>query len=250
MLKPDFEREGVRLYRGDALDILPRLNTEHVDAVIADPPYGIDYQSAMRIDRSQWKPKIANDTKPFVWWLFPAFRMCAPSACMLCFCRWDVQQAFHDAMEWAGWDVKSQIIWDREAHGMGDLNGCPAPQHDVLWFGTKGGYKFHGSRPKSVVRSMRLGGEELTHPNEKPLDLIQQLVVDYSPPNGLVLDCFLGSGTTAAACVRAGRRFIGCEIDPKYFEDSCARIDDEIDRQRMFQPVAAEVQSELFGANE
>ena len=232
--KPDYEREGVRLYLGDALTILPSLEASSVDAVIADPPYGIDYQSAWRTDRAQWKPKSANDGRPFVWWLFPSNRLAKASACLLCFCRWDVQQAFQDAMEWAGWDVKSQIIWDREAHGMGDLNGSPAPQHDVLWFGVKGNYKFHGNRPKSVVRSMRLGGEELTHPNEKPVDLIQQLAVDYSPPGGTVLDCFLGSGTTAVACIRTGRRFIGVELNRKHFDDACARIDDELDRAPLF----------------
>jgi len=246
-MKPTWEREGIQLFHGDALAVLPSIDCEQVDAVIADPPYGIDYQSAWRTDRTQWKPKIANDGRPFVWWLFPAYRVAKPSSCLLCFCRWDVQQAFQDAMEWSGWDVRSQIIWDREAHGMGDLNGCPAPQHDVLWFGVKGNYKFHGNRPKSVVRSMRLGGLELTHPNEKPLDLLRQLIVDYVPEGGTVLDCFLGSGTTAVACIQTGRKFIGCEIDDTHYRDAEQRIKDELDRAPLFTE-PAQVQTGLFEA--
>jgi len=245
-MKPDYERDGVRLYCGDTLDIIPRLQAESVYAVITDPPYGIDFQSAWRTDRTQWMPKIANDEAPFIWFLYPSFRVAKQSSCVLCFCRWDVQQPFCDAIGWAGFDVKSQIIWDRESHGMGDLNGSPAPQHDVLWFGVKGDFHFHGKRPKSVIRSMRLGGAELTHPNEKPIDLMRSLVKDYSPPNGIVLDCFMGSGTTGEACVCEGRSFIGVEIDRVHFERAVARVDGAIERNRFLSPIK-ETQPELFG---
>lgn len=246
-MTPTWEREGIQLFHGDALAILPALDCEQVDAVIADPPYGIDYQSARRTDKAQWKPKIANDGRPFVWWLFPAFRLAKPASCLLCFCRWDVQQAFQDAMEWSGWNTRSQIIWDREAHGMGDVSTYPAPQHDIILFAAKGRHTFHGNRPKSVVRSMRLGGAELTHPNEKPVDLIRQLIEDYVPPGGTVLDCFLGSGTTAVACIQTGRKFIGCEIDDAHYADAEARITDELDRAPLFKP-PQEVQVPLFEA--
>ena len=236
-MKPTWQTENgdLQLYLGDCLSVLPELEAGSVDAVITDPPYGIDYQSARRTDSRLWKAKIAGDESPFVWFLPSAFRLAAPTACLLCFCRWDVQDAFHKAIGWAGWDCKSQVIWDRESHGMGDLNGCPAPQHDVIWFGVKGGYKFHGDRPKSVVRSMRLGGEELVHPNQKPADLLETLVVDYVPFGGTVLDCFLGSGTTAVACARTGRRCIGIESDPAHFWPASERIEAELQRHPLLE---------------
>lgn len=214
----------VKLWLADSMFILPSVA---FDVVIADPPYGIDYQSARRTDRAEWKPKIANDERPFVWWL----PYTAKASCVLCFCRWDVQEAFRLAMDWAGLNVKSQIIWDRESHGMGDLSGSPAPQHDVIWFAASKEFVFHGSRPKSVVRSMRLSGENLTHPNEKPVDLYRQLIVDYASDGQIVCDPFLGSGASGQAAVIEGRKFLGIEKEPKYFEIAKRRIQDELTRK-------------------
>lgn len=231
----------VKLWLADCLDVLPTLEVGSVDAVVTDPPYGIDYQSARRTDKSQWKPKIANDVRPFVWWL--PFTNAA--RCCLCFCRWDVQEAFRLAMGWAGWNVKAQIIWDRQAHGMGDLNGSPAPQHDVLWFATKEGYSFPGQRPKSVVRSMRLSGDALMHPNEKPEDLMEQLIADYVGHDEVCLDPMMGSGTTGVAAVRLGRRFLGCETAPKHYETAKARIIAELERMPLFEEKPTYRQKEI-----
>jgi site-specific DNA-methyltransferase (adenine-specific) len=250
MIEPTWQTADgrVRLFRGDCLEVLPTLEAGSVQCVVTDPPYGIDYQSARRTDKAQWKPKIANDLQPFIWFLYPAFRASANPASLLCFCRWDVQEAFENAIEWSGWSLKSQVIWDREAHGMGDLNGSPAPQHDVIWFATKGKFAFHGERPKSVVRSTRLGGDQLTHPNEKPIGLMCQLVEAYCPPGGLVLDPFLGSASTAAACMRTGRRFIGVELDSGYFDIAVRRIEKELAAFALFEPPPATVtQQTLFG---
>lgn len=229
-MEPTWQTEDgrVRLWLGDCLDVLPQLPEGSVQAVICDPPYGIDYQSARRTDKSQWLPKIANDTRPFVWWLHPARRVCAEPSCCLCFCRWDVQEAFRLAMEWAGFEVKSQVVWDRESHGMGDLNGAPAPQHDILWFGRVGDFKFPGDRPKSVVRSLRLSGGDLTHPNEKPVDLLERLVEAYSGPSDVVLDPCMGSGSAGDACARLGRGFIGIECDPERFWAAQRRIQEAL----------------------
>lgn len=242
----EFRTDDVWLMQGDALTIVPQLEPNSVQAVIVDPPYGIDYQSAWRIDKAKWKPKVANDERPFVWFLPGAFHAADVPSCLLCFCRWDVQQSFERAIEWAGFDVKQQVIWDRESHGMGDLNGSPAPQHDVIWFAVKGGYKFHGSRPKSVVRSLRLGGDELVHPNQKPTELMEELVTSYAPEGATVLDCFLGSGSTGKACVRTGRRFIGIELDETRYLQAEHGIKKELDRNALLEPPVKVTQKSLI----
>lgn len=235
------------LYRGDAVEVLASIEPEQVSAVIVDPPYGIDYQSKNRKDKSKIKPKILNDKEPFVWFLPGAYRLALESACLLCFCRWDVQDDFLRAIGWAGWKAKSQIVWDRESHGMGDLNGSPAPQHDVIWFATKGDYKLPGERPKSVVRAMRLPGEELVHPNQKPQSLMADLVTSYAPKESTVLDCFLGSGSTGMACIETGRRFIGCELDPRHFDTACKRMEEAYGKGSLFESVPDDqTQSNLF----
>jgi DNA modification methylase len=187
-----------------------------VDAVITDPPYGMSYQSSWRTDRAERFDKIANDEAPFVWFLLDAFRVLKDGGCLVCFCRWDTAEAFRSAIGWSGLAVKSQIIWDRMVHGMGDLRGTPGPRHDTIWFATKGKYTLPGKRPVSVLTHQRLGGDELEHPNEKPVPLMVELIESYVPVGGTVLDPFAGSGTTGCACVQTGRSFVGCELNAEY----------------------------------
>jgi DNA modification methylase len=209
---------------GDCLEAMRGIAAGSVDAVITDPPYGVDFQSARRTDKATWKPKIANDRQPFIWWLWEAARVIKPGGALLCFCRWDVAEAFRLAIRWAGFSVRAQIVWDRMAHGAGDPAVSPAPQHDLIWYATKGRRTFKGKRPKSVVRAMRIGGAALAHPNEKPLTLMASLVESYTSPGETVLDPFTGSGPTGEACVRSGRNFVGVELDAKYADIARRRI--------------------------
>lgn len=212
------------IIHGDCLEVLKTLDAESVDALVTDPPYGIDYQSSRRIDKTKRKPKILNDQRPFIWWLYDAYRIVKQGGALLCFCRWDTQEAFKMAIEVAGFTIKSQVIWDRGVHGMGDLSSSFAPQHDVIWFATKGKFVFPDRRPKSVIRSQRISGNDLVHPNEKPLDLMIQLVKAVTPPAGVILDPFLGSGSTGLAAKSEGFQFIGIEKEAEYVKIAEARI--------------------------
>jgi site-specific DNA-methyltransferase (adenine-specific) len=214
------------LHHGDFLNVLRDIDSESVDSFITDPPYGIDYQSAWRIDKSQRLPKIKNDARPFIWWLNDAHRVAKSNGCLICFCRWDVQEAFRLAIQWAGFRIRSQVIWDRQHHGLGGLETQFAPQHDVIWFATKGAFKFPNHRPKSIIAARRIAGDKLTHPNEKPVPLMRDLIKGVTKTDGIVLDPFMGSGATGVACVISDRNFIGIEMDQKYYSLAQHRIED------------------------
>ena len=139
------------------------------------------------------------------------------------FCRWDVQEKFKEAVN-VHWKVKSQVIWDRGVHGLGDLNGQYAPCHDIIWFGTSGNWIFPNHRPRSIYRIDRLPANELLHPTQKPVPLMKRIITDLTNLGDLILDPFMGSGTTGIACVQTGRNFIGIEIDPKYYAIAEKRI--------------------------
>jgi DNA modification methylase len=118
--------DGARLKRvelilGDCREVMMGMKAESVDAVVTDPPYGIAYQS------KNLAP-ILNDERPYIWWLADAYRITKRPGGLLCFCRWDVQEAFRFAIEIAGFKIRSQVIWDREAHGAGDTKKTFAPQ--------------------------------------------------------------------------------------------------------------------------
>ena len=213
-----------QLFHGDCLEAMRHLGDESVDAVVTDPPYGVSYQSARRTDASKRKPVIAGDAHPFIWFLYDAFRVTKEGGALVCFCEWRHQETFRMAIQAAGFTIKSQAIWDRDWHGMGDLSASFAPQHDVIWFATKGKFKFAGNRPKSVLRHRRVAAEALVHPTEKPVPLMESLVNSVCPVGGSVLDPFAGSGTTGVACANTGRQFIGIERDDKYFAIASERI--------------------------
>jgi len=212
-LTPERLTDLMSLYEGDCLRVLPTLQPGSVDAVITDPPYGIDYQSNRRTATEQLA-KIKNDARPFVWWLHGAAAALKEGGCLVCFCRWDTADTFRQCIELTGLSVKQQLVWDRGVHGMGDLKGSPAPRHDIIWFAAKGRFILPGKRPTSMYSHMRLSGGNLTHPNEKPVSLMKALVEDYTAVGQTVLDPFGGSGATAKAA--ANRNCVLVEMDADY----------------------------------
>ena len=216
--------ESVQLLLGDCLVRLKELVDESVDSIVTDPPYGVDYQSARRTDKTKWKPKIKNDKAPYIWWLKEAFRVLKDGGALLCFTRYDTENDFRWAMKLAGFMPKAQIIWDKHIHGMGDLKGDFASQHENIIFATKGKFTFPGKRPKSVIKVQRISAESLVHPNEKPVELMEQLISAITPPGGKVLDPFMGAGSTAKAAKSLGFRFVGIDVEPTYVELARQRV--------------------------
>ena len=161
------------IIHGDSLTVLRQMEPESVDAIITDPPYGINYVS-------QTGASIKNDKSPFIWFLYDAFRVLksgeAGHGGLICFTRWDVEQTFIDAMKIAGFNVKSEVIWDKVYHGMGDTKAAFAPSHENIVFAVKGKYSFPGSRPKDLVTFPKINSSKMVHPTEKPVGLLANLI--------------------------------------------------------------------------
>jgi site-specific DNA-methyltransferase (adenine-specific) len=223
-----------RIYCGDCLDLMKEIPDKSVNLVLTDPPYGIGYQSNWCKDGPRFE-KIVNDDALCIEWLPDAFRVTSPDGSLVCFCRWDVEGEFKEAIEECGYRVKSQIVWDRVVHGMGDLKGQFAPRHDVAWFATVSErFEFKGQRPPSVLAFQRPPPEAMIHPTQKPIALFERLILSLTSPGDTVLDPFLGSGTTAIACLRTGRHYIGIEKHEPYFLKAQERIDKERAQVRLF----------------
>jgi len=221
------ERTMIQLYHGDCLDKLQKTESNAIDLVLADPPYGMDFQSQRKKDKTQWRPKILNDKRPFVWFIYPVARVLKDGGDFICFCRFDSWFQFQNACELSGLSVKAEIVWDKLTHGTGDLNGCCGFRHEIAVFATKGRFEFHDKRPQSLFPEPRVAPQKLMHPNEKPVGVMEWLVEHYCPPGGTTLDPFMGSGTTGVACMRNDRNFIGIELDDKYFQIAKKRIENE-----------------------
>lgn len=206
------------IHVGDCMEALRAMPSNSVDAIVTDPPYGMQFQSAWATGGPRFK-EIIGDDRPAVEWLPEGVRALRDGCAMFIFCEWRFQEVFRQAIEEAGATVRSHCIWDREVHGMGDLKAAFAPCHDIGWFATKGsGFEFHGKRPQTVLRFPRVAASRLVHPAEKPVALLRTIIRTICPHGGTVLDPFAGSGTTGAAAIEEERRAILCEMDPGYAE--------------------------------
>ena len=193
------------ILHGDCLEIMPLLSK--VDLVVTDPPYGIDYQSAWRTDRTQWKEKIYGDNS-FPLWIFDS----EPSNALFVWCRWDNLKEIPKP--------KSFIVWDKGCHSMGDLEHEFGRQWEAIAFYPKKNHRFI-KRPVDIIRCSKVPPESLVHPNEKPVGVYFPILQSHE---GIVLDPFLGSGTTLVACKELNRNGIGIEISEKYCEIAKKRL--------------------------
>lgn len=214
------------IIHGNSLTVLRQMEAESVDAIITDPPYGINYVS-------QTGARIKNDKSPFIWFLYDAFRVLKSGesgrGSLVCFTRWDVQQIFVDAMKMAGFQVKSEVIWDKVFHGMGDTKAAFAPSHENIIFAIKGKFSFPGHRPKDLITFQKINSSHMVHPTEKPVGLLASLITSVTKPGDLILDPFAGSGSTLVAAKKTGRRFIGIELDDEHFQKAKRRIEEAVE---------------------
>lgn len=212
----------IDLRLGDCLDIMKEIPDKSVDMVLTDPPYGKNYQSSW--SKEKRFDVLQGDGKPFIWFLYDAFRVLKDNSSLICFSDWQNSQTFKVAIEAAGFQIKSHVIWSRLHHGMGDLKSSFGPMHDVAWFAVKGKFKFPDKRPKDVISHKREGAHEINHPTQKPVPLCEDLIECCSKESDTILDPFMGSGSTGVACKNLNRKFIGIETEPKYFEIAKERI--------------------------
>ena len=118
---------------------------------------------------------------------------------------------------------------------VGDLEGDYGRQYELIYFATKGRRILTGEkRYGNVLRASRGSGAEYEHPTQKPEEIIAKIVECSSEDGEVVLDPFLGSGTTAVVCEKMNRRWIGCEIEPQYIEVIESRLGAERAQGKLF----------------
>lgn len=205
------------LYLGDCRDILPTLGK--VDAVVTDPPYGIGYSHGKGGGKLARSTKFDNhaiigDDKPFDPLPFLEFEKVL---------LWGANYFADKLPSSPNW-----LVWDkRDGVCSNDQADC-----ELAWTNQKS--------PARVIRHLWNGmlkdserGIERVHPTQKPI-VVMKWCIQQIGETQTILDPFMGSGTTGVACVKMGRKFIGIEIDPDYFEIACKRIRDAYAQPDMF----------------
>lgn len=201
------------LHEGDAIEHMSRLPAESVDVIIADPPYGIAYQSGYRskMDREV----MAGDYGNLLWRLLPsARRVLKPNGAIYLFTRFDVSPEWW-LMLGNYFRPKNKLVWVKNNWGMGDLEGNWASQYEEILFAVKGRHKLLNGRPRNVLHVDRVPSSQMVHPTEKPIGIFVPLIEASCPIGGVVLDPCAGSGPVVEAAVSLGRTCIAIEINPE-----------------------------------
>jgi DNA modification methylase len=229
------------LYLGDCREILPTLGK--VDAVVTDPPYGVTYQSNHRV--GQGSQPITNDGTRVSLRLYRSIMPQIAGIPTLWCTRWDAWPDIWEIFAERG-QIKGMLVWDKGHNGMGDLSHW-GNSHELI--ASVGPVVCRGGRDGSVLKFKPVPPNNRNHPTEKPIELFRYLIEKITDEGGLVLDPFMGSGTTGVACVKAGRKFIGIEIDEGYFDIACERIRKAYAQPDMFieRPAPAKQLSMLGG---
>jgi len=225
-VKPYYEDGSVTIYNGDSRELLEEMS-ECPDTVITDPPYSSGgFQEAGKAAGSvgtRGSEAVLLDnlsTRGYERLMREILKHCRSANELYMFTDWRMWTNTADSIEAAGWCVRSMIVWDKGRPGM----GRPwRNQHELIAFGLRsssGITAFQGN----VINCDRVGN--VNHPTEKPVDLIATLI--QQSEGQLILDPFMGGGSTLLAAKRLGRRAVGIEASETHCETAAQRCSQDV----------------------
>ncbi len=240
---------------GDSLELLRSVPGESIDLILTDPPYALGKNFGNDSDFLKGKD--------FLDWTFEWLDLCVPllkpTGSLYIFCTWQYSPEIFVHLK-QKMIMLNEIIWDRRVPSMGGSTRKYSSVHDNIGFFALDlkGYYFDldsiripydaetkkarsrsifegkkwleiGYNPKdiwSISRLHKIHSERVDHPTQKPIELIERMVLASCPEGGTVLDPFMGSGTTAIASYKHGRNFMGFDLNQKYVDVANKRISD------------------------
>ena len=235
-----------KLYLGDCREILPTMGK--VDAVVTDPPYSsgarTDSERQVRgsmlrsMENVDWFSHDAMTTWGFSWFIRSVFsdlkQKMSIGGHMYVFIDWRQTPNVYGMLEACGYRVNHCLVWAKTHFGMGTYW---RNQHENIVFASNGQPTAMLNRGMgSILTHPGVSPSARVHPTEKPVGLLSSII--SAIPGDVVFDPFMGSGTTAEAAISCGRSFIGCEINPHYFDIACRRIEEAYRKPRLFEDAA------------
>jgi len=238
-----------KIILGDCIEVMRNIPDETIDLVLTDPPYNISQKNKIyRVYRSGKRADISFDfgewdysfeIEPF---LIETKRVLKQFGQWLIFSSEYLYGKYREWFQQNG-HFKQTIIWEI-TNPLPQFRKCSYRQSTnlILWAYKKKHSKkyshFNFLKQEEMKNIMRYpicsGNERTEHPTQKPLKLIERLIEIHSRENDVVLDPFLGSGTTVVACIRLNRQYIGIEKNEKYFKIAEERVKRELEVQHLF----------------
>lgn len=220
MRQPDYVSPdgSITLYCGDCLEILPEMAAGSVDAVVTDPPYGMgldtDYSGIDGGRGIKYERVVGDDAK------FDPLPFLEIGRVHI---FWGAQYFCRSLPEVGGW-----LVFNKRG------NGAPSSicfgDCELAWCDSMQSVRMYSELWHGYKRTAAAGGA--LHPTQKSVGLMEWCI-GFTRGAKVILDPFMGSGTTGVACVQTGRRFIGVEISPAYFEIAVKRIERALMQPRL-----------------
>ncbi len=221
---------------GDATAIVKELIAQSikVDAVITDPPYNISKDnnfSTMNnprkgVDFGHW-----DNNFDVCAWIGDYTKVIKDDGCIIIFCSYLYISFLIKELKKNNIDVKDVLVWKKSNPMPRNINRRYVQDMEFAIWGVKKNAKWTFNKPdnkpylRSVFETSTVSGNERTnHPTQKSLELMRQIIRIHTNPDDIILDPFMGSGTTGVAALLEDRKFIGIEVNPEYFELSVERI--------------------------
>jgi site-specific DNA-methyltransferase (adenine-specific) len=224
---------SITIQNQDCIEGMLSLPDNSIDMILTDPPYGINFKSNWTKNHDAFPSingrdisTVRNDT-PVEWsdklpqWLYQMARVLKPEGCCVCFCGgggskpvsvlFTVEFIRH-------FNLIQTVIWDKKTLGLGwRYRSC----YETIVIGSKStDYKWHTDSTMigNIFRHTCIIPKKGQHPTQKPTNILRKFIMLHSQQGDTILDPFMGSGSTAIACIKENRKFIGFEIEPKNFE--------------------------------
>lgn len=221
-----------KIYNEDCIAGMNQLfadNGECINSIITDPPYKISKKNNFHtmnragIDFGQWDKEF-NLTS----WIKPAVSLLKPGGNIVIFNDWKNMSYIKDTLEENNCLVKEMLIWHKPNPMPRNRDRLYVTSCEFAIWATKGSkWVFNRQRDNyenAVFTYPVVHNTKRVHPTQKPIELICNLIKIHTNPNDVVLDPFVGGGTTPVACLMNNRSFIGYELDPIYYTSSNTRI--------------------------
>ena len=224
-----------KIYNEDCIEGMKNISDNSIDLIVTDPPYLVKYKTGRRKDKShKFTKEILNDDNEQLLkdYIKECHRIMKNDTAMYMFCSSNKVDFFKQELE-KYFTIKNMIIWVKNNHTAGDLQSAFGRKYEIVFLVNKGRSKFNGTRLTDVWEFKRVAGKGQLHQNQKPVEMIEQCIEKHSNENDVVFDGFMGSGTTAIACINTNRNYIGFELDEEYYETSIKRINSHVEDKQI-----------------
>lgn len=216
-----FEIGEHRLLCGDSTDsdsVAKLMNGEKADMVFTDPPYNIAYEGGSK-KREMIKNDEVEDFYGFLLQVYSSYALSMKLGASIYVCHADIERVnFTQAFKDAGFYLSSVVIWAKNNATFGRQDYFW--KHEPILYGWRegAGHTWHGDNKQDTIWNVNRPSKSESHPTMKPIELIEKALFNSSKQEDLILDLFLGSGSTLIASEKTGRICYGMELDPKYVD--------------------------------